>query len=412
VGKSSNGCNPYGRKLTFGVRPNVSPEAGSISGAALPLHRHHTHEKSAVLLRLLRQKARATRNKRPKEFYSIREVAGHFHVSLTTVSRIYTQLKTEGLLTTVWGSKTFIVPSRIDNALRMRGVVALPASLVSFCTLRQYRNFFSEICDALRKFGFATQFLFYEASDEQLPTFADRFSKHKLDIVIWFLPNPKLKETLARVLDHGIRVITVAELARDSREHMYSVDRTHAIRDALLNWRKDGIRFVTVLQNSGCRSSDTLTLLEKCLRDMAMPHALADPESLHLEQALAAPEHQATCGIVFASSEVAVPLVMRDPARFAKLAQRSRILLMDGPINAPGLSGTNLPCDVLELDLRMIAKTIVSDLVQPTRAWKAVPAAFRARWVPRTIETLALHDSVRHVTMFKRTGVGEARITA
>jgi hypothetical protein len=412
VGKSSTGRNPKTGELSFGVGLNVSPVAASISRAILPHHQHHTHEKSDLLLRLLRQKARATRNKKPKEFYSIREVAGHYDVPPTTVSRIYTQLKAEGLLTSVWGSKTFIVPIRVDNALRKHGIVALPASLVSFCMLRQYRNFFSDIHDALWKFGLATQLLFYEENDAQLAMFAERLLKHKLDIVIWFLPVANCKETVARLLDHGIRVITVADSARDAREHLYRVDRERAIRDAFLNWRKDGIRFVTVLPNSHCRSSDTLTLLEKCLRDTAIPHALSSLDSLHLEETVAAPAQQVTHGIVFASSEVAVALVTRDPARFEKLCQRSRILLMDGPIDVAGLTGANLPGGVLELDTRLIAKTIVSDLIQPTRAWNAAPVAFHAKWVPRTVETLAPKGSVQHVTMFKRTGVGQARITA
>lgn len=264
----------------------------------------------------------------------------------------------------------------------MRGVVAVPASLASFCTLRQYRNFFSDIGNALWRFGFATQLLLYEENDAQLPTFAERLLKHKLDIVIWFLPVANCKETVARLLDHGIRVIMVADSARDCREHLYYVHRERAIRDALLNWRKDGIRFVTVLQNSRCRSSATLTLLEKCLRDTAMPHALADLESLHLEEALAVPAQQVTRGLIFASSEVAVPLVTRDPARFAKLSQRSRILLMDGPIDAPGLSSTNLSSDVLELDIRLITKTIVNDLIQPIRGRSAAPITFHAKWLP------------------------------
>ena len=367
-------------------------------------------QKSALILRVLRQKARATRNKRPKAFYSIREVASHFEVPTTTVSRIYTQLKAEGLLTTVWGSRTFVAPSRIDNALRMRGVVALPASLVPFCTLEQYRNFFSEIRDALWKFGFAIQPLFYEESDAQLLTFAERLLKHRLDIVIWFLPMANCKETVARLLDHGVRLITVADSARDSREHLYRVDRTRGVREALLNWRKDGIRFVTVLQDSRCRLSGTLTLLEKCLRETSMAHAFAEPESLHLEEFLAAPPQQVTRGIIFASSELAVPLVTRYPDCFAKLSQQSRILLMDGRIDAPAFSSTRLSSDVLELDTRLIAQTIISDLVQPTRARSAAPVRFQAKWLPRRIEALMPNASVRSTALFNRTRHGEARI--
>lgn len=351
--------------------------------AGLPHHRRHTCEKSALLLQVLRHKAQVTRNKKPKEFYSIREVANHFNVPATTVSRIYTQLKAEGLLTTVWGSKTFIVPTCIDNGLRIRGVVALPASLVSFCTLRHYRNFFSEVRDTLWKFGFATPLLFYEENDAEQPMFAERLLKHKLDIVIWCLPVPKLKQTIARLVDRGIRVITVDDSAEEWRGCGYSVDRQPAIRDALLSWRKDGVRSVNVLQHSRCRLSGTVTLLEKCLRDTPMPYSFANAESLHLEDMLAARAQPAIPGIIFPSSEIAVPFAARDPARFAKLSERSRILLVEGAIDIPGSYTVPGSIDSVEIDSQPIAKRIVSDLIQSARPRKIEAVTFRAKWIPR-----------------------------
>jgi hypothetical protein len=347
-------------------------------------------------LKVLRHKARVTRNKKPKEFYSIREVANHFDVPATTVSRIFTQLKAEGLLTTVWGSKTFVVPTCIDNGLRIRGIVALPASVVSFCTLRQYRNFFSEIRDALWEFGFATQLLFYEGNDPGQPMFAERLLKHKLDIVIWLLPTAKLKQTIARLVDRGIRVITVADSAEEWRGCGYSVDRQPAIRDALLSWRKDGVRSVTVLQNSRCRLSGTVTLLEKCLRDAAMPYSFANAELLHLEDMLAARAQQAIPGIIFPSSDVTVPFAARDPARFARLSERSRILLLDGAIDIPGLDAVPVSTEVVEVDSQTIAKQLVSDIIQSTRPRKTEPVIFRAKWIPAAINNrVATPNSVQ-----------------
>jgi len=362
--------------------------------AGLPHHRRHTCEKSALLLQVLRHKAQATRNKKPKEFYSIREVANHFNVPATTVSRVYTQLKAEGLLTTVWGSKTFIVPTCIDNGLRIRGVVGLPASLVSFCTIQQYRNFFSEIRDTLWKFGFATPLLFYEENDAGQPMFAERLLKHKLDIVIWFLPTAKLKQTIARLVDRGIRVITVADSAEEWRGCGYSVDRQPAIRDALSSWRKDGVRSVTVIQNSRHRLSGTVTLLEKCLRDAAMPYSFANAESLDIDKALGAHAHVPS--IIFPSSDVSVPFAARDPARFARLSDRSRILLLDGAIDIPGLDAIPVSTEVVEVDSQPIAKQIVSDIIQSARPRKTEPVIFRAKWIPGAINNrVATPNSVQ-----------------
>jgi hypothetical protein len=341
-------------------------------------------QKSVIILRLLRRKARESRNKKPQPFYSIRAAASHFGVPATTVSRIYTQLRSEGLLTTVWGSKTFVTPAHIDNQLRVRAVVALPAALTSFCTLREYRNFFFQMRDALWNCGFATRLLFYEGNDAQSPNFAGVLLEYKPDIVIWFLPIAKLTGTVARLLDRGIRVITVGDCPGDCREHPYSIDRGRAIKDALFGWQQDGVRSVTVMQDSSCGSASTIALVAKCLRNAAMPHAFAKIESWRLEDTLP-PAQQITKGIIFPSSEFAVALAARDPARFARLSEQSRVLLMDGPIDVPGLHAAEMSSDVIQVDLQSIAKRIVSDLIQSS-ARRAEPATFEAKWVPRAIE--------------------------
>jgi hypothetical protein len=91
-------------------------------------------------------------------------------------------------------------------------------------------------------------------------------------------------------------------------------------------------------------------------------------------------------GIVFPSSELAVALAARDPVRFAKLAERSRILLMDGPIDLPGWDAIELSIDVLHVDLQSVVKRIAIDLIQSNRSRHAEPATFQAKWIPRAIE--------------------------
>ena len=382
MGKRSKGFDGLTGELTVTARESLAPVAESTSRVPLPHHKDRLSQKSAVLLRVLRQKARATRNKKPKEFYSIREVAGHFGVPLTTVSRVYSQLRAEGLLTTVWGSKTFIAPTAIDKDLRIRGVVALPAALVSFCAVRQYRNFFSEIRDALWKFGFATRLLLYEENEVELPIFAERLLNHSVDIVVWFLPTPRSKQTVARLFDRGINVIAVTDSAEDCHGHCYCVDRKPPIRDALLSWRKHGISSVAVFQHSPCRPSGILTLLEKCLRDAAMPYSFVNAESVHLEKIFAPRVQQVTPGIIFPCSDMAVPFAVRDPDRFAKLSERSRILLVDGAIDIAGSYAVPGSIDIIEIDSQPIAARIVSDLVQSARPRKTEPLMLQAKWIP------------------------------
>src|SRR5436190_12415763 len=55
--------------------------------------------------------ARQARGSNPRPFYSVREIAAHFHVSLSTVASVYRQLDREGLLVRKRASVT-LVPSR------------------------------------------------------------------------------------------------------------------------------------------------------------------------------------------------------------------------------------------------------------------------------------------------------------
>ncbi len=337
-------------------------------------------ERSALILRLLRQKAQRSRNKKPQPFFSIRAVASHFAVPPTTVSRIYSRLKDEGLLASMWGSKTFIEPVQIDNQLRVRAVVALPASLAAFCTSREYRTFFLEMRDALWKLGFATRLLFYEGGNAEEPTFAELLLNYKVNFVIWFLPTPKMKGTAARLVDRGIRVITVSDAQSNSGEYPYYISREYALRDGLLTWQKDGITSVTVLRNSFLEAANTFTTVEKCLCDAAMPHAVVNGETWQSFDSLRTRSQRKNRAIIFPSSELAVRLVSRDPGRFAELLERSRVLMVNGLIDLPGWYPVNASIDVIEVDWEIVAKRIASDLAKSTRSPIDAPIVFQAKW--------------------------------
>src|SRR6266571_5752158 len=146
-------------------------------------------ERTAAILSLLRNAARQSRRKQIQPFYSVREVAGHFDISVATAERIFTKMRSEGLLRIIWGSKTLIESTQLDRQLRIRGVVALPASLQPFRMAHDYRAFFVEMREVLWKLGFATRLIFYEEREAEDPAFAETLLKHKLDVVIWFLPS-------------------------------------------------------------------------------------------------------------------------------------------------------------------------------------------------------------------------------
>src|SRR5437667_12053767 len=156
----------------------------------IPKWRGADRDRSLLIMQCLRRTAQKSRkNKKSRPFYSIRTVARHFAVAPTTVSRIYTRLKDEGLLTSVWGSKTFVPPTQLNKQLRVRAVITMPALLPRFRALPEYRMFFARVQDPLCKLGVATRRGFHEGPDAETPVLAELLVMHTAGVVICFTPN-------------------------------------------------------------------------------------------------------------------------------------------------------------------------------------------------------------------------------
>src|ERR1700724_2973681 len=114
--------------------PNGLPELEELERSPAP-----SSDKGSTIAALLRQIAAKTQNDHLQPFYSMRHVAEHFHVAPAMVSRIYHRLSAEGLLRTVWGSKTLLEPikSRRNGLCRRVGI---PVSIVRFTASADYRT--------------------------------------------------------------------------------------------------------------------------------------------------------------------------------------------------------------------------------------------------------------------------------
>ena len=135
--------------------------------APLPSRRalEKAHHKTEALIDILRGVAVKNQQEQPRAFHSVRAVAEHFRVPVSTVSRAYRHLEQEGLLTRLRGSKTLLQGLHFDRRLSVRAFVGLPASLSTFLTIHAYRMFFIKIRRELRLRGFATAMVFAEKEE-------------------------------------------------------------------------------------------------------------------------------------------------------------------------------------------------------------------------------------------------------
>jgi DNA-binding MarR family transcriptional regulator len=340
-------------------------------------------EKAAFILRLLRQAASENREGKSQEFYSIRTVARHFGVPPTTVTRVYDKLKEEGVLASIWGSKTFIEPLEINRDIRVKAIIGLPASLRLFAAVRNYRMFFVAMQDMLWKHGFATRLLFCEKDELEMPNLADRFLGYKVDVVIWYGPNFRITNTAGRLIDRGVHVMPIFDsVPVKCGDHGFYVNRCRAVGKGLAAWKRAGVEFVKVLHQGSRDSLTNLTMIEICLHEIGLPHTSSKIDSSLSN--LRAHYGQYKQGFVFATSDTALQLASEGATQFTDFLRGHRAMFVEGAIDLLNGCSVNDESDLIEVDWSVAARRIGNNFVERARCRPDTRVIFEADWVPRT----------------------------
>lgn len=334
------------------------------------------HDKTALICRLLRQAATDNRGSKVRTFYSIRRAATRFQVPATTITRIYARLREEGLLTSIWGSKTFIAPEKLDRALQVRGVVGLPVSLKYFGMIPNYKMFFTCMQDVIWHLGFAARLMFYESHKIDDPDFVNLLINSKLDAVVWFKFGARIPNVTQRLRDRGIRVINIVDSGVNNEREKYCISRKKAFKEVFSAWRKDGIQSVAVLRQAHSAVLDRIEEAEQCLRETAMQYSLIDaPSSLRDLYRV----FSSTRAVLFPSSEIVARLGYRDPGRLRQFLNGRSVLLLEGDFVLATGERLNATIDVIEVDWQSAARRIASDLLRSAGNTKSV--TFEAKWL-------------------------------
>jgi hypothetical protein len=214
---------------------------------------------------------------------------------------------------------------------------------------------------------------------------------YKADVVIWFLPNSKNLNVAARLLDRGIRLITIGDSLASPGKHCYLVNRQNAFREGLTVWKRDGIRSIAVVCQPDCESVAKLAAIEASLCAIGIPHTSANLEAWCAREHLWTLSQRDNSAVIFPSSEFAALLGSRNPAQFRTLLER-RVLLAEGLIDLPAGDSFVANVDFIAVDWQAAAKRIGRDLVSPAPCKSgATPLVFQARWVQRQKANSAAH---------------------
>ena len=348
--------------------------------APLPSRRalDKAHHKTEALIEILRDVAVKNQQEQPRAFHSVRAVAAHFHVPVSTVSRAYEQLEQEGLLSRVRGSKTLLQGLNFDRQLSVRAFVGFPASLSSFVTLQDYRTFFIRIRRELRLRGFAAATAFFEPREASTGSLSQRLKAYEVDTVIWFQPPKEARETALHLSDMGIRLLGVSNDAFAAIPCRYQVRRESAIKSLLANWKSEKPERVTLVQSKDQRSAQLDETLQAILDELEIPWSVVTHQGQRSETFLRELQKKKTGGIIFSSSALASKFCFRAPGAVADLLQAHRVALLNGPVSMPFARVPEVRVDLVTVDWQLVAERIVNDLVSQDAFQEPGPTAFEA----------------------------------
>ena len=348
--------------------------------APLPSRRalEKAHHKTDALIEILRDVAVKNQQEQPRAFHAVRDVAAHFRVPVSTVSRAYDQLEQEGLLSRVRGSKTLLQGLHFDRQLSVRAFVGFPASLSAFVTLQDYRTFFIRIRRELRLRGFAAATAFFEPAEAASGTLSKRLQAYEVDTVIWFQPGKEARETALHLADMGIRLLAVSNDSFSPLPCRYQVRRESAIRTLLENWKSQKADRVTLVQSKDQRSAAMDETLQGILDELEIPWSVVTYQTQRSESFLRELQRKKTGGIVFSSSALASKFCFRAPDAVADLLQAHRVALLNGPVSMPFARVPDVRVDLVTVDWQLVAERIVNDLISQDAFQEPGPTVFEA----------------------------------
>jgi hypothetical protein len=358
------------------------------------------------LAKILRETARTQQANKPQVFYALREVADRFDVSLSTVAAVYRQLESEGLLTLLRGSRTLLQARGASREVSIRGIVGVPMPLSLFLTRQKCRMFFMSIRRELRRRGFATAGVFFEAAEARPYFLFERIKHCNVDSVLWYMPDQCARETALLLKDSGVSVIGVADGGLPALPCRFEISRQKAIIKILRDWRIRGPSWIrpspvpqqgSILQKTSrwpsprkaIRKGKIIRCSRRSATDEERLEALLENERLRCEFVSAegghcntllrslAEEEDEESGVILLGGAASL-FAFRAPESLVGLMQRRRVALVDGPVSLPFMIAPPVRADLAIADWDAVARGITAEFLTKEVFARASTTVFEA----------------------------------
>ena len=334
-----------------------------------------TDNKTEILLALLRKAAKASQGAEPQLFHSLREMVQKFRIPLSLGAGIYRQLEREGILRPIRGSGTLLEGLNGTRNARVKGIVAIAASLSRFVTHQDYRTFVITMGRELRGHDLAAAETFYEGA-ETGSGLVDRLKECHPDKVIWYRPPKLLREVLPRLHDIGLPIVGVNDGGFSRACFQYEISREPALIKIVREWKSEGLNQVKVAigpTRSPMAEERIGRILEEL--DVGMKSvSLGSQSPRHFLDSLAKGRN---FGVVILNS-AAASLAVGAPEALSRLSERCRLALVDGPVSVLSTKSSDVIVDLVTIDWESLTKRIADDLWAPPCAISDRPFAFEA----------------------------------
>jgi hypothetical protein len=273
-------------------------------------------------------------------------------------------MEQEGLLTRVRGSKTVLNGLRNNRQLSVRGFVGLPALMSHFIAIPDYRTFLMCMRHELWLRGFASTMCFFRHDDAANGKLSNQLKKYEVDMVIWLQPGRSARETLLRLSDMGIRVISISQVGTPSIPSRYYVWREQAIEVLMKDWKtRNSARKITLIDSKDYRSPVTEEVLRVVLQNLGIEPGIRTFRNEDSSIFLRDLGRIETNGIIFPSSGLASLFAFRSPDQLIDLLRAQHVAFIDGPIDMPFAQIPDVPVDLVTVNWQAVAESVVNDVI-------------------------------------------------
>ncbi|MBI4023557.1 MAG: hypothetical protein HY360_01160 [Verrucomicrobia bacterium] len=322
------------------------------------------------------------RRNHPISFYSMRETAKHFGVSLKTVGDAYTRLEAQGQITCLRGSQTLIQGYKLQPRHSIRGVVGLPVFLPGFMIGTVWRTLFMRLEAELRRRHFVADFIFYREQDEGSPDLGERMVAHKLDTIFWWAPSKALAPILHRLLDGGIQVVVVSNGQGHFPREQYFLNLERAYEEGIVSWRRKGISSVTILNSTTPTLRQDSNLVIRILQQQQIAFSTLEVSNAEIVPCINRLARKSNHGVILPVHAWYEQLCFQYPQAMEKLFRGCRTLLMQESVYQPYFCGKNVRVDSIRFDCEKITKRIARDISSQRTNTSERLATFYTSWAP------------------------------